>query len=122
MNEEHGGDHDDEDDHKEKATTTHTDHDDHDRAHAKETAHHDHKDETKDAKHDNHDAAREASHSEFHATYVFTCAAPGKLEHIRVGVFEIFERSGSLQAQVIMERKQSAQRLTRRAPVIQLKP
>jgi hypothetical protein len=84
-------------------------------------AHHDHKDEHKREKPGSHDKDREESHSEFHAKYVFTCAVPGKLRQINIGLFDTFKGSESLQAQVVTERKQGAQRLTREAPVIQLK-
>ena len=116
----HEDDHDDKDGHKPKAVTAHADHDDHHDRERNEAAHHDHKDEHQGEKHERHGEDREESHSEFHAKYVFTCAAPGELKQISVHLFETFTGSESLQVQMVTERQQGARRLTRKAPVIQL--
>ena len=89
-------------------------------------AHHDH--EKKDEAHKGDEPHKEAQHaedeedrhSEFHATYVFTCASPDNLKQLKITLFDQFQNSESLQAQFVTARKQSAQRLSRQAPVLQL--
>ena len=88
--------------------------------------HHDHEKEGeankgdeqhKDSQHTEDEADR---HSEFHAKYVFTCASPENLKQLKITLFDQFQKSESLHAQFVTPHKQSAQRLSRQAPVLQL--
>ncbi len=138
MGEAHQGeDHHDKDHHDKD----HHDKDHHDKDHDKD--HHDkdhHAQETKDKKVTHHDHEREGEthkgdkphrdgqhaedegerHSEFHATYIFTCTSPDDLKQLKTTLFDQFQNSESLQAQFVTARKQSAQRLSRQAPTLQL--
>ncbi len=89
-------------------------------------AHHDHEKEGKAHKEDEshkeekHAEDEEASHSEFHAKYVFTCASPDNLKQLNTALFDQFEKSESLQARFVTSRKQSSQSLSRQTPVLDL--
>jgi hypothetical protein len=62
-------------------------------------------------KHD-HDKKKDANeHSEFHATYSFTCENPEALKTIDVNVFKLFPKTHKLRAQVVSVRGQSAAEL-----------
>lgn len=60
------------------------------------------------------------NHTEFHATYAFTCTAPAALRQVMVGLFEKMPRASLLDARFATERQQGSQRLTRKNPVLRL--
>ena len=55
--------------------------------------------------------AKAHGHTEFHATYSFTCENPEALKTIDVNVFTLFPKTHKLRAQVVSVRGQSATEL-----------
>ncbi|MFO1352637.1 MAG: DUF2796 domain-containing protein [Gammaproteobacteria bacterium] len=60
----------------------------------------------------------EGSHTEFHARYTFTCAAPDQIAAVRVNIFELFKGSKKLAVQMVTPTKQTARELTPTSAVI----
>lgn len=110
----------DEHDHEEHAEAD--GHDDHDHEeHAEADAHdeHDHEEHAEADGHDEH--ADEASHTEFHAEYVLSCADPSALTEITFAYFDIFENALELDVQVVTGSGAQAFEVTRDAPVLDLR-
>lgn len=61
-----------------------------------------------------------AAHSEFRATYAFTCAKPGGLTAFAFGYFKAFKRAEKLTVSVIGPKGQSSFEVSPRKPVIEL--
>jgi len=92
-----------------------------------EGEHDDHKDDGHDHaahKHDDHDhgaAAQEAGHSEFHAEYVLTCADPAQATLVTFAYFDAFPNAQELEVQLITDRGATAAKVTKDAPVLDLR-
>lgn len=128
------GDHDDHDhdDHAEHEEHDHDDHkDDHDAHDHEEHADHDdhdHKDDHGDHDehdHDDHDSHGHEehageSHSEFHASYAFTCENVANLDSITLSYFNVFPNAEELEVQVVTESGATKQEATGAAPVVTL--
>ncbi|WP_412563211.1 zinc uptake protein ZrgA [Thalassobius sp. MITS945101] len=105
----HDDEHAHEEDHDHEAHEDHDDHgDDHDEDHG-DALGEDHGDEHAHdhaAEHDAHDADHadhdeEAGHTEFHAHYVLTCAAPEALSEITFNYFKAFPNARELEVQIV---------------------
>ena len=108
---EHEGadDHDHEHDHDD-----HADHDDHD-DHADHGDGHDHDEHAED------DHEGEATHSEFHAAYMFDCARPDAITEIEFTYFDVFENARELEIQVVGASGAKAFDVDREAPSLDLR-
>lgn len=73
--------------------------------------------------HENHDKHenKEEGHSEFYASYLFTCSDVQKLESIEVQVFNTFPGFKAINAQWVSDSGQGAQKLTPSASFIKLR-
>jgi hypothetical protein len=71
--------------------------------------------------HDHGDHAAGAGHTEFHAEYMLTCAAPAQATLIIFGYFEIFPNARELEVQVISDRGAVAFEVVRDAPTLDLR-
>lgn len=84
--------------------------------------HDDHASESKDHDHDEHAHDEEhATHSEFHAEYMLTCADPSALTDIRFGYFDTFENAKELDVQIVTEAGAQAFDVLRDAPTLDLR-
>ena len=121
--EDHDHDAHDHDKHAEHAEDKH-DHDDHAEAEHKHDDH-DHEDHAEaEHKHDDHghdDHAEEASHTEFHATYLLNCADTAQATLITFAYFDTFPNALELEVQVISERGATAFEVARDAPTLDLR-
>ncbi len=88
-------------------------------SHEGERNHEDHEAESshEEDAHEDHD---ESTHSEFHATYRFTCDDAEALDRISVKMFEHFPATEELEAQVIGPQGQTARELSADDPIIDL--
>ncbi|PRY23722.1 uncharacterized protein DUF2796 [Aliiruegeria haliotis] len=109
---EHAEDHDDHDKDGEHAE----DHDDHDKD-GEHTEGHD-EDHDDHADHADHDGE---AHSEFHAEYTFTCAAPDALTEIRFPYFDLFPNAEELGGQIVSAKGATSMEIERDAPVLDLR-
>ena len=86
-------------------------------------------DEHKDKDHDDHahddhdhkDHSAEASHTEFHAEYMLTCATPAQATLVTFGYFDSFPNARELEVQVITDRGATAFEVMRDAPTLDLR-
>ena len=101
-----------------EAHEDHASHDGHDHDdHAGHDAH-----EHDDHAHDKHHAhGEEATHSEFHADYTLTCAAPSALTEIGFAYFETFENARELEVQIVTGSGAQAFEVMRDAPALDLR-
>lgn len=60
-------------------------------------------------------------HTEFHATYVLTCAKPAGLTTMAFKYFEVFPGAQELEIQLIAPKGQSKYEATRKSPTVTLK-
>lgn len=112
-------DHADHDDHEEHADEDHADHEEHDH---EEHAEHDDHDHEEHAEHDDHDDhAEEASHSEFHAEYLMTCADVTKVTEIEFAYFDVFENALELEVQVVSADGAQAFEVEHDAPTLDMR-
>ena len=103
--------HDDHDDHGDEHA-----HDDHgDEDHAEEHAHDDHGDE------DHAEHAEEASHTEFHAEYLLTCADPAAISEVTFAYFDSFPNALEVEVQIISATGATAFEVERDAPTLDLR-
>ncbi|ABG31361.1 DUF2796 domain-containing protein [Roseobacter denitrificans] len=93
----------------------HEDHDDH----AADHGHKDHDKHGEDHAHD-HDA-HAASHSEFHAEYLLTCADPAAASEITFAYFDAFPNARELEIQMISESGATAFEVSRDSPILDLR-
>ncbi|MDV7145163.1 DUF2796 domain-containing protein [Tropicimonas sp. TH_r6] len=98
----------------------HDDHDDGDHEEHAEDGHDAHEDEHDEAHEDEHAHEGQATHSEFHAEYAFTCAHPEKLTQLALPFFEAFERSEQLEIRLITGKGAQSETLPRDAAGIAL--
>ena len=66
-------------------------------------------------------AAAQGVHADLTASYTYTCAQPGQLKTLGVGLFDVWRRLGRIDVQVAGPQGQSRQTLTRPARSIKLK-
>lgn len=104
--------HDHDHDHDHEKHDEHADHDDH----GKHEDHAEHKDH---AEHEHH-AEEEGEHTEFHAEYLLTCAAPEAIDSIEFVYFEKFENARELEVQMISDRGTKGFEVERSAPRLDL--
>lgn len=72
--------------------------------------------------HDAHDDhPEEASHAEFHADYMLTCANPAALTEITFAYFEVFENAVEVEVQVITSAGAQAFEVERDNPTLDLR-
>jgi len=57
-------------------------------------------------------------HADFDAAYEFECTAPGRLEQLKVGIFEAFPATSRLQVQFVVGDRQGGTSLTASEPVL----
>lgn len=101
----HDDEHEHEEDHDHEAHEDHDDHgddhsDEHDEDHGDEHAHdHAAEHDAHDTDHADHD--EEVGHTEFHAHYVLTCAAPEALSEITFNYFKAFPNARELEVQIV---------------------
>lgn len=62
----------------------------------------------------------EDGHTEFHATYTLTCAAPDKLTEIAFDYFKAFKKAQKLTVAVVSDKGQKQYEVTRKAPRLTL--
>lgn len=81
------------------------DHDDHEHGHD-----HDHDEHAEGEAHDDHeghddhdDHAGDASHTEFHAAYLLTCADIAAVQKIELPYFQVFQNAEELEVQLVTE-------------------
>lgn len=116
----------DEHDHDKHEDHAHDDHDDHDH---EEHAHEDHDEhdheEHAHEDHDDHDhedhAEAEASHTEFHAEYMLTCANPDALTGIDFAYFTTFPNALELEVQLVSSSGAKAFEVERDSPSLDLR-
>ena len=107
-------------------------HDDHDHEeHAADEGHddhdhdHDHEEHAEAEKHDDHDHDHEehaeASHTEFHANYMLTCANPSANTDITIAYFDTFEDALEVEVQFVSDTGAQAFEVERDAPVLDLR-
>lgn len=90
-------------------------HDDHGEEHDEDHDHDDHAEEG----HDDH--ADEAGHTEFHATYLLTCADPSAVTEISFAYFETFPNALEVEVQVISDTGATSFEVERNAPTLDLR-
>ncbi len=90
--------------------------------HEGEHEHEEHDDEKHGAHEDDdeHDEHDEEVHSEFHASYEFSCAKPDGLTHVDVSLFTLFPGTEELRVQLISGQGQSKMKLTADSARIEL--
>lgn len=76
--------------------------------------HHDDEDEKKDAKEE------AGEHSEFHAVYEISCAAPEKLTALETVYFTDFKKAQALNVSIVSTKGQSQMQMTRDKPIVDL--
>lgn len=74
-----------------------------------------------DQAHDEHDHAAKATHSEFHAEYLLTCADPSAAASITFAYFDAFPNALELEVQVVTEQGATAFEVGRDAPTLDLR-
>ncbi len=109
----HGEEDDDHDDHEEHANEDHHGDDDHNDSH-----HDEHAEEHAEDDHDEHESA---SHTEFHAEYQLACAAPGAIDRIEFGYFDVFPNAEELEIQLISDKGSKSFEVERGSTVLDLK-
>ncbi|MGR3271573.1 zinc uptake protein ZrgA [Thalassococcus profundi] len=108
--------HEDADDHMHEGEGEDHDHD----QHAEEAGHDDHAEGENHAEGAEHDHEEGARHSEFHASYSFSCAHPEDLTIIGLPFFDTFENAQEIEAQYVTDAGAGTAEIRRDAPDLTL--
>ena len=89
--------------------------------HGDDGDHHEEHNDHHDEHGSEHDEEQDhASHTEFHAEYLFTCAATNQLRSIEFDYFDVFPNAQELEVQFISDQGSKAFEVTRDIPVLNL--